>query len=442
MEMTTIGKLIATAGGSIKTGPFGTMLKASEYTTTGVPVISVGEVGYGVFRLHASTPRVSPELTARLPECILREGDIVFGRKGAVDRSARISAKQDGWFLGSDGIRLRVSPTTDSKFLAYQLQTAASRAWILQHATGTTMPSLNQRAIESVPIRLLPLVEQRAIADVLGAFDEKIEVNRGSIETLESMGSALFKSWFVDFDPVWAKSKGLVPAGMDANTAKLFPSTFAQSPNGAIPQGWRVTSLGREVDRCGGAIQTGPFGSQLHASDYVPEGIPVIMPKDISGRRVSLDTIARIGEQDAGRLSRHRVQLGDLVYSRRGDVERHALISQREAGWLCGTGCLLVRLGAQWPSPLFASLTLDRPETRVWISQHAIGATMPNLNTGILSAVPLVVPSDDVLHAFARRCDPLQDLIVAKHAENATLTQIRDTLLPKLVSREIRIRDV
>jgi type I restriction enzyme, S subunit len=433
----TVGALLAADGGSVKTGPFGTVLKAHEYTTIGVPLISVGEIGYGTFRIHAKTPRVSPEVASRLPEYVLRAGDIVFGRKGAVDRSARVASEQDGWFLGSDGIRLRLPDTTDSRFMAYQLQSERSRRWILQHATGTTMASLNQGVIERIPIVLPALREQRAIAHILGTLDDKIELNRRMNETLEAMARALFKSWFVDFDPVRAKAEGRKPSGMDAETAKLFPNKFDDSKLGAIPKGWRATTLGIEVGRCGGSIQTGPFGSQLHASDYVPEGIPVVMPKDITERRVSTATIARIREHDAERLSRHRLQAGDIVYSRRGDVERHALIGPREVGWLCGTGCLLVRLGPKWPSAAFASFALDYPETRAWISQHAIGATMPNLNTGILSSIPMVMPPDEVLCAFSHTVDPLQNLIVARDAEAEVVTGMRDELLPRLLSGEL-----
>jgi type I restriction enzyme S subunit len=288
---------------------------------------------------------------------------------------------------------------------------------------------------------LPPIDVQRAIAHILGTLDAKIDLLRRMNRTLEETAQALFKSWFVDFDPVRAKAAKRRPSGLDAETARSFPSTFENSKTGDVPTGWQATSLGEAVARCGGAIQTGPFGSQLHASDYVPEGVPVVMPKDIVARRVSTASIARIREQDAERLSRHRMQLGDLVYSRRGDVERHALTSSREVGWLCGTGCLLVRLGPKWPSPIFASFALDRPETRAWVSQHAIGATMPNLNTGILGAIPLLMPPDDVLRAFAKIVDPLQQRIVTMSAESATLAELRDTLLPKLLSGSIRIAD-
>jgi type I restriction enzyme S subunit len=328
------------------------------------------------------------------------------------------------------------------KYLAYAIKARTHEILGLVGEAGHGTGVLPTDRIQSLEIPLPPIHEQRAIAHILGTLDDKIELNRRMNETLEEMARALFKSWFVDIDPVHAKAAGRQPTGMDAATAALFPSELEDSELGPIPRGWRATTLGQEADRCGGVIQTGPFGSQLHASDYVAMGVPVVMPKDISRRRVSTASIARIRDEDAERLAKHRIQSGDLVYSRRGDVERHALIGSREVGWLCGTGCLLVRLGPKWPSPVFTSMALDRPELRAWISQHAIGATMPNLNTGILSAVPLVVPPDELLAAFAREVNPLEHLAVNRDAQSAILATTRNALLPKLLSGEISVESV
>ena len=185
-RIATIGELLASDGGSVKTGPFGTVLKANEYSNQGVPLISVGEIGYGVLRLHDRTPMASREVVERLPEYLLETGDIVFGRKGAVDRSALVKPEQKGWFLGSDGIRLRLPSTCDARFIAYQLQSADSRSWLFQHATGTTMASLNQAIIGRIPIVLPQVHEQRAISSLLGVLDDKIELNRQMNETLEA----------------------------------------------------------------------------------------------------------------------------------------------------------------------------------------------------------------------------------------------------------------
>jgi type I restriction enzyme S subunit len=154
---------------------------------------------------------------------------------------------------------------------------------------------------------------------------------------------------------------------------------------------FKKTTLGEVVSNGGGSIRTGPFGSQLHASDYVEHGIPCIMPANMKDRRVNLSGIARITQNDANRLSKHLVKCGDIVYSRRGDVTQKALISQKEEGYFCGTGCLLIRPGTKVDST-YLTYYLSTPVNESWIVQQAVGATMPNLNTGILERVPLLLP--------------------------------------------------
>ena len=191
--------------------------------------------------------------------------------------------------------------------------------------------------------------------------------------------------------------------------------------NCEIPDHWELTTLGDVCQRGGGSIQTGPFGSQLHASDYVPVGIPSIMPTNIGDNRIVEEGIVRITEQDANRLGQHRLRAGDIVYSRRGDVEKRALIREREEGWLCGTGCLKVRLGSGVVDPLFASMFLGHPAIREWIVRHAVGATMPNLNTSIMSTVPFALPPIAEQKAIAAVLGTLDDKIELNRRMNATL---------------------
>ncbi|WP_141567711.1 restriction endonuclease subunit S [Serinicoccus profundi] len=178
-----LDEVLEREGGSIKTGPFGTVLKADEYRAQGVPVISVGEVGDGRIQVGPRTPRVGPEVLSRLPEYQLIQGDIVLGRKGAVDRSAWLRPEENGYFLGSDGIRVRFGSSVDSRFMAYQLRSKDVKAWLIQHAAGTTMASMNQRILGQLPLRVPPLGQQRAIAEVLGALDDKIAANDRLIVT-------------------------------------------------------------------------------------------------------------------------------------------------------------------------------------------------------------------------------------------------------------------
>lgn len=192
-------------------------------------------------------------------------------------------------------------------------------------------------------------------------------------------------------------------------------------PLKGLPAHWEMTTLGEIVRRGGGSIQTGPFGSQLHAADYVEAGIPSVMPTNIGENRILENGIARITEEDAIRLRQHRLQAGDIVYSRRGDVERRSLVREREEGWLCGTGCLKVRLGKGIVDPLFASLFLGTPSIRAWIVSNAVGATMPNLNTSIMGQVPFALPPAKEQKSIAALLGALDDKIELNHRINAEL---------------------
>ena len=152
---------------------------------------------------------------------------------------------------------------------------------------------------------------------------------------------------------------------------------------------WHRVELG-DVSR---SVQTGPFGSQLHQSDYSEDGIPVVMPKDLVDGHISEASIARVSSEHVERLSRHKIEKGDILYSRRGDVGRCAYASEKEVGWLCGTGCLRVSVNPVVANSKYVFYQLQKPETVGWVINHAVGATMLNLNTSILSAIPLNLPS-------------------------------------------------
>ena len=152
---------------------------------------------------------------------------------------------------------------------------------------------------------------------------------------------------------------------------------------------WKKVKLG-EISQ---TIQTGPFGSQLHQSDYSVIGIPVVMPKDIIAGNIEEASIARVEQHHIDRLSRHMISYGDILYARRGDVGKCAFTKQNQEGWLCGTGCLRVTINPDMANPKFVFFQLQKQETLGWITNHAIGSTMLNLNTTILSNAPVEIPS-------------------------------------------------
>lgn len=174
---------------------------------------------------------------------------------------------------------------------------------------------------------------------------------------------------------------------------------------------WIVCTLDDICDKVDGHIQTGPFGSQLHQSDYSEVGTPVVMPKDIVNGTISEEGIARVSEEHVLRLSRHKVRTGDILFSRRGDVGRCAYISPKEQGWLCGTGCLRVTVDAKVADSKFIFYYLQQASAIDWIEKHAIGATMLNLNTGILANVPIMLPDLPTQHRIASILSAYDDLI-------------------------------
>lgn len=155
---------------------------------------------------------------------------------------------------------------------------------------------------------------------------------------------------------------------------------------------WSERTLGEVCDAGGGEVKTGPFGSQLHESDYDDIGTPVVMPKDIVSGRISEQSIARVGADHVSRLAQHQLRVGDVVFGRRGEIGRQALVSNRESGWLCGTGCLRITLGHGPLDPQYLHYYLRDDSVVAGIAQRAIGATLPNLNTTILRETPIRFP--------------------------------------------------
>ena len=246
-SMVTLGHLIDNRLAELQTGPFGTTLHASSYRSTGTPVVAVKHIENNRLK-HDDLPRIDDETVQRLSRYRLLENDILYGRKGSVDRRALIKAEEAGWLQGSDCIRLRfLDDKIFARYISYVLGTSAYKDWVLRHAGGATMPSLNQEILRLIPLPLPPLPEQYAIARILGALDDKIELNRRMNRTLEAMAQALFKSWFVDFDPVMAKSEGRVPFGMSAETAALFPVELVEIDSEhfpLVPKGWKIGKVG------------------------------------------------------------------------------------------------------------------------------------------------------------------------------------------------------
>jgi len=222
-----ISKLVDSGEAELKTEPFGTQLKASEYTESGTPVINVRNIGMGEIKPD-KLEHISDETRNRLSSHVLRRDGIVFGRKGAVERHVFIRPEQDGWFQGSDCLRLRFKSTRiDALFASYFFLTEDHKRWMMNQCShGATMSSLNQGVLKRIELPAPPLPIQKRIAGILSAYDELNENNQRRIRILEEMTRGLYREWFVHFR---------YPDHDDV--------PLANSPLGPIPQGWEVQYL-------------------------------------------------------------------------------------------------------------------------------------------------------------------------------------------------------
>jgi type I restriction enzyme S subunit len=193
-------------------------------------------------------------------------------------------------------------------------------------------------------------------------------------------------------------------------------------------KGWSEKNIGEICDSGGGAVQTGPFGSQLHQSDYQEHGFPVVMPTNIVNGKIDTTQIARVSESNADRLSRHKLSTGDIVYGRRGDIGRQAYVRKENEGWLCGTGCLRITLGDSEVLPEYLHRYLSISDVVGWIQNQAVGATMPNLNTGILRRVPVFFPKRETQKKIAAVLSAYDDLIENNKRRIALLEKMAEEI--------------
>ncbi len=200
-------------------------------------------------------------------------------------------------------------------------------------------------------------------------------------------------------------------------------------------ESWQATRLGAVVVPERG-LQTGPFGSQLHASEYVSDGIPVVMPRDLAGNVISARSSSRVSVDTAARLDRYRLRAGDVLFARRGQIGRCALVIPDQDGWLCGTGCLRARFSAE-VCPEFIIQLMQWPVTVAWLIENAVGQTMQNLNTTILSALPLRLPALEIQVKIAEILTSVDRTIAATREVIDQTSAVKQGLLCRLLSRGV-----
>jgi len=344
--------------------------------------------------------------------------DVVFSYEATLHRYARIPENFRGC-LGRRMALVRVDRTkVDPRFLLYYFLSPQWRRVIEGNViSGATVDRIPIKRFPSFPVSIPRIDQQMEIAHILDAYDRLIENNRRRIRLLEEVARLLYQEWF---------------------DRLRFPGYEHKRISNGLPEGWSKHTL-ESVCVEGDGIQTGPFGSQLHQSDYCDVGVPVVMPKDLISFRILSEGTAQIPESLAQKLSRHRMTEGDTVYGRRGDIGRRAFVTARQVGWLCGTGCLRIRPDMKKINSRFLFEALGSPDTAGTIANRAKGATLLNLNSTVLKSVPILVPPRLLQDLYASQVQPVENLIDLLSEQNSKLKTARDLLLPRLMSGEVEV---
>ena len=318
------------------------------------------------------------------------------------------------------------------RWMSFVLQSAAYRRHVEVHATGTSgsMKNLPKSKLLALPVSYPAPTEQVQIAEILDTLDTAIHETEAIIAKLKAVKQGLLHDLL---------TRGIAANGELRPPQAEAPHLYKQSPLGWIPKEWEEVTLGEIVRRSGGLLQTGPFGSQLHAHEYVLDGIPVIMPQDIVNGELSVESIARVNQRKATALSRHRVQSNDLVFSRRGDLSRCVAIEEEHLGWLCGTGCLLARLPAHEVNGYWLALVYTQPGIQTQVMGRAVGSTMANLNTSILAAITITRPPVTEQNEIARRLQSLNKRIRFEEEELEKRRFEKSALMDDLLTGRVRV---
>lgn len=327
---------------------------------------------------------------------------------------------------------------TDSLFGYYIARTPEFRSYAIGRMEGTSgRQRVPPSAIAKYPIALPPIQEQRAIAHILGTLDEKIELNRKQNETLEAMARALFKAWFVDFEPVRAKmegrwQRGQSLPGLPAHLYDLFPDRLIESELGEIPEGWRHSTIGAEVTVCGGSTPSTKStefweGGQHHWAT----------PKDLSALKfpVLLDTDRKITDAGLGKISSGLLPVGTVLLSSRAPIGYLAIA---EVPTAINQGFIAMKCDGVLPNVFVLAWCRESMDA---IVGNANGSTFQEISKGNFRPIPVFVPTDPVLKSYQNLADSLYRRMVESEEESRSLAQLRDTLLPKLISGELRITD-
>ena len=441
----------------ITIGPFGSRMKSDAYVESGVPVIR-GTNLTGSKKFSGDWVFISEQLAKQLENCCVSNGDLVFPHRGSIGEVGLVDNQFPQYMMSSSLMKLRCNPNiADSEFIYYFFKSHQGRYELLKNASQVGTPGIGQplTSLKNIEIKLPSLGEQRKIAKILSDLDEKIHLNNQINQTLESIAQALFKSWFIDFDPVRAKiaakQEGKDPelAAMCAisgksevelqqmteddlaelrATAALFPDELVESKLGEVPKGWFKTDLSILAD----------LNVQSWTKKNCPEKVTYV---DLSNTKwgVIQQTEEFIFEKAPSR-ARRVLKIGDTIVGTVRPANGSYAFIQREN--LTGSTGFAVLSPKHKNYAEFIYIVATDKENIKRLAHLADGGAYPAVSYDTVLNTPCILPienKDGVLNLFHKNVKEFYFLSASKFEENNILASIRDTLLPKLLSGELDV---
>lgn len=321
----------------------------------------------------------------------MKKGDLLFAKRNAYLRRVAI-APHDGFF-SAHGMVLRPKENhVLSEFLPFVLQSDMFMERAIEISVGSLSPTINWKTLRVQEFPLPPLYEQKRIAEILWAADEAVEKYVHLLKDLN----------------LYAET--------------LIEKNLTSTESGGVLRDYCPSD----------GIKIGPFGSLLHAKDYQSEGIPVVMPADIEGGVIQEEKVARIDLQKADELRNYQLRENDILFPRRGDLTKRAIVLKHQENWLCGTGTIRVRLteGINTRAVFWA---LTSASTNRWLERFSVGTTMPNLNASTIKKIPFHIPKGTSSAAFLGELERVMDVSLSAKEHCSKLVNLREKLVEQMV---------
>jgi len=396
------------------------IVQPGEHVEDGVPIIRAGDLRGD--RIDAGSPlRVSASIEANYSRTRLRGGELVMSIVGTVGQTAVINEQFIGWNTARAVAVIPVRPDIGAYWVRIALKTPAARERINSRLNTTVQATLNLKDVAELPIALPPLAEREAISSVLGALDEKIELNRRMNETLEVTTRAIFKDWFVDFGPTRAKIEGHPPY-LASDIWSLFPDRLDEA---GTPAGWKSGTLGDLAEQVGESVKPEALSPET----------PYIGLEHMPRRSIALTDWGGAGKVTSGKLAFKR---GDFLFGKLRPYFHKVGIAPLDG--ICSTD-IVVMNATQEAARAFVIACISQDEFVAFTDRTSDGTKMPRTSWGRMERYVLCVPDVPVLHAFNAIVQPMLNRIIANIHESRSLTVTRNLLLPKLMSGETRVRD-